>query len=190
MESNTHSEQTNSTLCWTVPYCKRVDRSDTVRRSRRAFSFSVSIAREKYHDSFPRTAPSGVHAHRAAGGHCHHRRADRVALARRAEGPRGGQPHGLHQQPEATGVSRPHLPRHVRPDPGDAAEQEHRPNNKTWALMLLPYIEQGNVANQWDPTKYYYQQVTQEANSTNTFPGTTPIKTLSAPPARHYECLY
>jgi prepilin-type N-terminal cleavage/methylation domain-containing protein len=47
-------------------------------------------------------------------------------------------------------------------------------NDVTWALLLLPYIEQQNLYNQWDPTKTYFQQL-------NTFAGTTVIKTFFCP---------
>src|SRR5262249_10339601 len=52
-------------------------------------------------------------------------------------------------------------------------------NNKTWALMLLPFIEQGNIASQWDSTKTYYQQL----YTTKTFhtAATTPVKTFICP---------
>ena len=44
---------------------------------------------------------SRIHAHRAAGGDRHHRRADLAALARRAVGSRIGPPGPVHQQPQA-----------------------------------------------------------------------------------------
>src|SRR5882724_5790950 len=41
-------------------------------------------------------------------------------------------------------------------------------NNATWCFSILPFIEQSNIANLWDPTKAYYQQL-------KTFPVATPI---------------
>ena len=45
--------------------------------------------------------PARVHADRAAGGDRHHRHPDRAAAPRRAEGPRGGGPDEVPEQPEA-----------------------------------------------------------------------------------------
>ena len=58
-------------------------------------------------------APSCLHAHRTAGGHRHHRHPDRPATPRRAEGPRGGQPDEVHEQPQADRPGRPQPPRHL-----------------------------------------------------------------------------
>src|SRR5262249_32278832 len=52
-------------------------------------------------------------------------------------------------------------------------------NNKTWALMLLPFIEQGNIASQWDPTKTSYQQL--YTTKTLYTAATTPVKTFICP---------
>jgi prepilin-type N-terminal cleavage/methylation domain-containing protein len=49
-------------------------------------------------------------------------------------------------------------------------------NNATWALFLLPYIEQQALYNQWNPSLSYYQMV--QANS---FQWNTPIKTFICP---------
>src|SRR6266478_23809 len=54
---------------------------------------------EKSHSSC-QACPS-VYAHRAPGGHCHHRRLDRLTVARRAKSSRGGQSNFLLQQREA-----------------------------------------------------------------------------------------
>jgi prepilin-type N-terminal cleavage/methylation domain-containing protein len=53
------------------------------------------------------------------------------------------------------------------------------PNNQTWALMLLPFIEQGNIYRQWDPTKTYYDQLYITKNFYTA--ATTPIKTFICP---------
>jgi prepilin-type N-terminal cleavage/methylation domain-containing protein len=47
-------------------------------------------------------------------------------------------------------------------------------NNATWALQLLPYIEQDNLYKQWNPSLAYYQQL-------KTFQWNTPIKTFICP---------
>jgi prepilin-type N-terminal cleavage/methylation domain-containing protein len=48
-------------------------------------------------------------------------------------------------------------------------------NNQTWALMLLPFIEQGNIYSKWNPALRYDQQWN------TTFPGMTPVKTFICP---------
>ncbi len=55
-----------------------------------------------------------LHADRAAGGHCHHRGADRPAPAGHPEGARGRQPREVPEQPEATRPGHARLPRRPR----------------------------------------------------------------------------
>src|SRR5262245_50608876 len=59
----------------------------------------------------PRYHPSGVHAHRTARRHRHHRRPHRSVAAGGPEGPRGRVPGEVHQQPQADGSGTAQLPR-------------------------------------------------------------------------------
>src|SRR6266851_967861 len=52
-----------------------------------------------------------IYVDRIAGGDCHHRRADWPALAGRAEGAGGGQPHQVLEQSQAARLGLPQLPR-------------------------------------------------------------------------------
>ena len=116
---------------------------------------SVLLFSEVPHEVTPEAR---FHPDRAVGGHRHHRRADRPALARRAGGPRGRPPRPVRQQPEAdrpracTTTTRPTVPsRWGSPRPPRATP----PAGITaglWAgfsahAQLLPYMEQTPLYN-------------------------------------------
>ena len=102
-----------------------------------------------------------VHADRAAGRDRDHRRSDRPAVARGAEGARGRGPHDVLQQPQADGAGVPQPPRRARPVPvrrrSGAAQRRvaggrqrrrrrtGREQSWSWAYNILPYIEQDNL---------------------------------------------
>src|SRR5262249_21652242 len=69
----------------------------------------------------PLPATPWVHPDRVAGGHRHHRRADRPARPRGAEGPRGGGAHSVRQQPapDRPGLAQPPRRPGGLPDGGD-----------------------------------------------------------------------
>src|SRR4029079_13410248 len=46
----------------------------------------------------------------------------------------------------------------------------------TWAVLILPYMEQDNLYRQWDLNRYYYEQ--------NTVAQTTPVKNYFCPSRR------
>src|SRR5262249_23063996 len=107
------------------------------------------------HVTPPRRPPSSVriHPHRVTGGHRDHRRADRPAVAGRAEGPRCRQPGEVRQQPQATRPRRPqlrqHLQRHAAAGPGENGTArwwfgETTPGSTTITVArghLMPYVE-------------------------------------------------
>ena len=101
----------------------------------------------------PSPSTSRFHADRIAGGDRHHRGADRPAAARRAEGARGGGPH----RSAPTTSSRSAWPRTTTTTPtssssppGSATTPSTRTAGPSWAVLLLPYLEQDNVYQQWD----------------------------------------
>ena len=76
-----------------------------------------------------------------------------AAPARRAEGPRGGRPHQVPEQPEAVGHRDARLPRRRWAASRSAARNNPR---QTWVMYLWPYIEQDNLAAKIDLTQPFY----------------------------------
>ena len=81
------------------------------------------------------STPPRVHPDRTAGGHRHHRRADRPAPARRPGGPRGRPPHPVHQQPQAARPGRPQLREHA-PRLSAGPDQDELPDDAPVPRLL------------------------------------------------------
>ena len=64
---------------------------------------------------------------------------------------RGGQPRQVRQQPQADRHRRPQLPRREQlPAPLRVSN-----NHPTWLVLIMPYMEQENIAKLWTPNAYY-----------------------------------
>ena len=116
-----------------------------------------------------RRPPCRLHARRAARRDCDHRRAGGAAVARGAGGPRGGPPDAVRQQPQAARARVSQLSRYLQPVPRGEHRHEscNRPAPTTARARpkptagsttgcgagpsaIMPYIESGNLANQFD----------------------------------------
>lgn len=64
------------------------------------------------HVSLSPKPATGLYAHRVARGHRHYRDLDRLAIASRSKGPRGGQSNEVRQSPQANRDCHPQLQRH------------------------------------------------------------------------------